>query len=212
MIELPKRILAATGNKNKIRELSTVAVEHEVEIISPQTLANELKISLPPDPIENADTYKGNALIKAKALYQWSGMPTIADDSGLEVAALGGGPGIYSARYGGANLSDKQRYEFLLREVNAEWQKTGNVNREAAFVCSLVLILDGNNVFYANSRIEGQVLDEPRGSNGFGYDPIIYINSIEATLAEVDFSVTCSKGFRAQAMRNLISQFIPPNS
>ena len=114
---------------------------------------------------------------------------------------------MYSARYGEKGFSDQQRYLSLLSEVKEVWRKSDVINRAAAFVCNLVFVLNENQVFNADAKLEGEILDEPRGSGGFGYDPIVYIYSLGATLAEVDFSVTCEKGFRGQALRNLFSQF-----
>lgn len=204
---LPKRILAATSNRNKLKELNSVAVDFGVEIISPQTIAEEKGLSLISDPVEDAESYYGNALIKAKAYYQWAKFPVIADDSGLEVAALNNRPGVYSARYGGNGLSDQDRYKNLLDEVKGVWAKEGGINRSAAFVCNLVFVFNDTQLFSAEAKLEGEILDEPRGTGGFGYDPVIYIYSLGATLAEVDFSVTCQKGFRGQALRKLFSQF-----
>lgn len=207
MIAFPKKILAGSSNQSKLSELRTVAAERGVEIISPIEASNLYGLGDPPDPIEDADSYRGNAIIKAKALFAWAKIPTIADDSGLEVEALANRPGVYSARYGGPSLTDKERYELLLKEVKEVWRQSGVINRKAAFVCNLVFIPDNECVYYSDSRIEGIVLDEPKGGKGFGYDPIVFIDSIGATLAEVDFSVTCAKGFRGQALRGLLSQF-----
>jgi XTP/dITP diphosphohydrolase len=114
-------------------------------------------------------------------------------------------PGVRSARYGGLDLDDSGRIDVVLKEYQEVSALSGKQDRSAVFRCSLALASLDGNIRYADSELWGELLMERRGSGGFGYDPVIYINSIGATLAEVDFSVTLAKGFRPQAARQLFS-------
>lgn len=196
-------LVAATGNKHKLLEIQTVANRFALNVLAPKDVCTD---TLAPEVIEDGTTFLENALIKAKAFSAWAQMPALGDDSGLVVEALNGEPGIYSARYGGPGLSDFDRMRVLLKALDDKEKETGVVNRRAWFVCHLALYFPDGRVEHAESRLEGEVLRELRGSEGFGYDPIIYIPSIKATLAEVDFSVTTTKGFRAHALEELFGR------
>ena len=200
-----RRLLAATRNRNKLAEISTVAREFGVEIVSPDDLCKACGLGAIPEVDETADTFFGNARLKADAFCRWGGMPAIGDDSGLEVECLDGRPGVYSARYAGEGATDRDRITKIMTEIRAVEAETGVRNRNAAFRCVLVLAEPDGQRYEAEALLPGVVLDEPRGTNGFGYDPIIYLPSLGATLAEVDFAVTCTKGFRALATRKLLS-------
>jgi XTP/dITP diphosphohydrolase len=199
------RILAATGNQNKFKELSLTAKEFGIELVHPADFAKENGLGQWPDPDETGATYRENALIKAKAYCDWSGIDSLGDDSGLEVTLLDNRPGVRSARYGGLDLDDSGRIDVVLKEYQEVSALSGKQDRSAVFRCSLALASLDGNIRYADSELWGELLMERRGSGGFGYDPVIYINSIGATLAEVDFSVTLAKGFRPQAARQLFS-------
>lgn len=213
------QIIAATGNKNKLEELTSAASLFSHKIVAPRNflagdfLSGDVAVtntvkrpSEVPHVEETGLTYRANALLKAETFLQWSGIPALGDDSGLEVAALGGRPGLYSARYGGAGLSDRERVQLLLSELREHEQQSGRCDRRAWFCCSLALCMPGGEIFFGDYRMEGTVLDEPRGAGGFGYDPIIFLPAIGATLAEVDFSVTCAQGFRAHAAQELFTR------
>ena len=197
------RVLIASSNRNKVAELGNVGGRFGIEIVSPPELAAKPGLGVPPDVEENGATFQENALIKAEAYLRWGGMPTLGDDSGLEVEILDSRPGIFSARYGGPGLNDADRIQKLLKEVRQEEAARGVSNRRAAFVCSLVLLTPEGGRFSSDYRLAGTILDEPRGSNGFGYDPIVLIDELGKTLAEVDFEITCTKGFRARAAEQL---------
>ena len=199
-------VLAATGNKNKIDELSTIAEPFSISVLSPKQFAEKHLLEAPPEVDETASTFAGNALLKAKAYAAWSGIPALADDSGLEVAALGGAPGVLSARYGGVGASDKDRWEKVLVELASLTKKNPEVSRDARFCCHLVLYYPSGAVLESVGELRGTILEEPRGSGGFGYDPIVYITELGKTLAEMEFAQTCRLGFRAKAARTLFEQ------
>ncbi len=199
-------MVVASGNANKIRELQTVATTFGLQLLAPSEARTLKGLGEPPQVEETADTYLGNARLKAVAYAQWCGMPTIGDDSGLEVSALDDRPGIFSARYGGDGLSDRDRYLALLAELDACLAETGSSDRRARFRCSLVLVHPDGSTIDAEGVLEGHILSEPQGENGFGYDPIVLIDELGKTLAEVEFSTVCDMGFRAIAARKLFSK------
>ncbi len=203
MDALPPRIVVGTSSSHKLAELRTVAETFGVEIVSLKEMAAER--GLPPvGKIEEVGTsFAENAEIKARAVLEWCGLPALGDDSGLEVDALGGRPGIYSARYAGPDATDSDRIEKLLGELAPL-----SAPRTARFRCSLCLLLPNGARYVGDGELRGEVLRERRGDHGFGYDPIIYLFDLKATLAEVDFAVTCAEGFRARAAKALFRQFM----
>ena len=207
-MSLPLRtpIVVASNNSNKVRELQTVANEFGIELLSPQDAARAFDLGAPPEVEETADSYRGNALLKASAFRRWSNLPALGDDSGLEVEALAGRPGVRSARYGGEGLSDRERYLKLLAELEQVLQQQQIDERGALFRCYLVLSLPDGSLQEAEGILQGEVLEEPRGENGFGYDPIVRIFDLGKTFAEVEFATVCRMGFRAKAARELFSQ------
>jgi XTP/dITP diphosphohydrolase len=146
----------ATRNQHKVREMAELLPGVDL-----RPLPDEV-----PSPPETGDSFEANALIKARSAHAATGEVTIADDSGIEAAALGGAPGIYSARYAGEGASDEANLEKLLREVG-----TAGVDRRAAYVCAIALIDEAGHEYVFEARCEGTLLDEGRGSGGFGYDP-----------------------------------------
>ena len=146
----------ATRNQHKVAEMSELLPGVDLKPLPPE-------VELPP---ESGDSFEANALIKARAARAATGEVTIADDSGIEAAALGGNPGIYSARYAGEGAGDKANLEKLLREVDA-----AGIDRRAAYVCAIALIDEAGHEYVFEARCEGTLLDEGRGSGGFGYDP-----------------------------------------
>jgi XTP/dITP diphosphohydrolase len=149
-------LILATRNQHKVVEMSEL-----LPGVALRSLPEE--VVLPP---ETGDSFEANALIKARAAHTATGEVTIADDSGIEAADLGGAPGIYSARYAGEGASDETNLEKLLREVNG-----ADGERRAAYVCAIALIDEGGHEYVFEARCEGTLLREPRGSGGFGYDP-----------------------------------------
>jgi XTP/dITP diphosphohydrolase len=196
-------IVVASSNLSKIEELKAVGKAFGLELLSPAEVANGRSI---PTVDETESTYYGNAFLKAKAFKDWSGLPALGDDSGLEVEALDKRPGVFSARYAGADTSHSQKIDCLLEELEERRGKNLDVDRRAAFRCSLVLCAMTGEVFTAESCLPGQILEERRGRGGYGYDPIVLIDSLGKTLAELDFAETCQLGFRGLAARKLFTK------
>jgi len=202
------KLVAATGNQNKIRELTTVAKEFGVEIIDPLRLSESLG-SLPPVVEEVGQSYLENAWLKASAYSTWSGLDALGDDSGLEVVALGGAPGLHSSRYAGPGSSDHQKIAKLLFELEAKEATDVTLGRQAFFRCALATVSpDGSRRYCAESKLHGEILRQTRGQAGFGYDQIVFIPEIGATLAELSFQDVCAKGFRGLALRKLLAQMV----
>ncbi len=159
------KFIIATNNKHKVKEFERILSPLGIEVIS----QSDAGINI--DVVENADSFEGNAYLKAKAIFDISQIPTIADDSGLEVYALNNAPGVYSARYGGEGLTDIDRYNKLLDEMN----NIPDDERGAQFVCSISLVLSSVNAYSFTGVCEGKIGYQPMGQNGFGYDPIFMI-------------------------------------
>jgi XTP/dITP diphosphohydrolase len=149
-------MILATRNRHKVAEMSELLPGVDLRALPEE-------VELPP---ETGNSFEANALIKARAAHAATGEVTIADDSGIEAADLGGAPGIYSARYAGDGASDEINLAKLLREVDA-----ADGERRAAYVCAIALIDEGGHEYVFEARCEGTLLRETRGSGGFGYDP-----------------------------------------
>jgi XTP/dITP diphosphohydrolase len=201
------RLLIGSNNTNKIKELTAAAKDFTIKLISPEQLRAERKLTRPPVPLETAATYEENAKIKARAFSLWSGLPVIADDSGLEVDALGGRPGVHSGRYAGEDATDEQRNQKLLEELDQAGAHDPK-SRSARFRCSIVVWFPGGRVESAETILEGRILSAPRGGGGFGYDPVVLITELDKTLAEVPFEVTLAQGFRAKALRAVLERIV----
>lgn len=196
-------IALASKNINKCAEIKSVAKNFNIQILTLNEVAEKLSLEPLDDIEETGLTYEENAFIKANKCFSWCGLPSIGDDSGLEVEILGGAPGIYSARFAGENSSDSDKITKLLNEIS---KISSNENRNARFISILCYISDSNTKeLYFDGVLEGTVLHTPRGTNGFGYDPIIHINSLGKTLAECSKETVCSEGFRAKAAKKLFS-------
>ena len=155
-------------------------------------------------PEENGDTFLANALIKARAATALTGLPAIADDSGLEVAALGGAPGIYSARYAGPDADDTANNTRLLNEL----AKIPQADRSARFVCTLAMLrsTEDTTPLTAEGFWPGEILDAPRGSEGFGYDPLFYVPEHNCAAAELPAEIKNRISHRARALTDLMRQ------
>lgn len=184
-------LLVATTNPGKTREIRGILQGAPVEIVTLDALP---KIA---EPGETADSFAGNARLKALYYNQATGLPSVADDSGLEIAALDGAPGIHSARWHGTDYAVKFRriYE-LLRERRAE-------GSAARFVCAVALAVDGRIDYEVEGTVEGQIAPEPRGSNGFGYDPIFFYPPLGRTLGEIEDELKATLSHRGAAFRAL---------
>jgi len=164
-----RQVVLATHNAHKVEELR--------RILGPQLEGLELVAYDGPEPVEDGDTFEANALIKARAASIHTGLPAIADDSGIAVTALGGEPGIHSARYAGTRV-DADNVALLLENLRDE------TDRRAAFVCAAAFV-DGGFEHVLRSEWQGSVLLEPSGPNGFGYDPIFQPEGLEVSSAEL---------------------------
>ncbi len=199
------KIVLASTNTNKCFEIKTVASEFNIRIVSLREIESELGLPPLPDIEENGSTYHENAYIKARTCLEWCGLPSIGDDSGLEVEILGGAPGIHSARYAGVGASDNEKINKLLSNVKKAESESSR-NRNALFRAVLCFIPDLNSrELFFEGTLSGQIIDSPRGSKGFGYDPVVDIPELGGTLAEFDSELVCSKGFRAKAAKKLFS-------
>ena len=183
------KLVLASKNQHKLVEMQTILGQLGLEVV----LQSELGIDV--DVEETGTTFAENALLKAKAVMEASGMAAIADDSGLVVDALNGAPGVYSARYGNKN-SDAERTAFLLENmVNvSEQQRTGR------FVSAIACALPDGRVVTAEGVCEGTILFETRGDNGFGYDPVFYVPQIGKTFAEADGAEKNAISHRGKAL------------
>jgi XTP/dITP diphosphohydrolase len=189
-----KEVVLATGNQGKAKEFSEMLKGVVDRIISLKELDN------PPEVIEDGTTFRDNALKKAREIAKFSGQLTLADDSGLVVDSLGGEPGVYSARYSGENATDKSNIEKLLVELD------DNPNRNARFVCVLALVDPDGEEIVVEGFCEGEILCEPRGEGGFGYDPVFYLPDRGLTMAEVDPETKNRISHRANALLKLKSE------
>ncbi len=183
------QLLAATTNKHKIREFSELIadVKEKVNIITPDSLPAFPEIE------ENGATFEENSAIKVCAASKYADMAAIADDSGLEVMALDGAPGIYSSRYAGENATDSDRIHKLISELD------GKEDRSARFVCVISLAYRGNLVAQFRGEVYGKIIDSPRGETGFGYDPVFVPEGYDRTFAELGAEVKDRISHRARA-------------
>ena len=171
------KVVLASKNKHKLAEISKITEKFGIELI----LQSELGIDL--DVEETGTTFEENSFLKAEAVMKATGLPALADDSGIAVDALNGEPGIYSARYGfDESLDDRGRLLLLLK--NTEHVPDGQ--RQAQFVCVITMVTPDGQVIQARGEIHGELTREARGENGFGYDPIFFYPPLGKTTAELD--------------------------
>lgn len=186
------RVVLASKNRHKLEEISKITEKFGIELV----LQSELGIDL--DVEENGKTFEENSYIKAEAVMKASGLPALADDSGIAVDALNGEPGIYSARYGfDDTLDDWGRLELLLK--NTEHVPDGQ--RQAQFVCVITMVTPEGQVIQARGEIHGELTREPYGENGFGYDPIFYYPPLGMTTAQLPPEVKNEVSHRANALK-----------
>ena len=195
-----QKLVLASNNAGKLKEFSELLAPFDFEVI-PQA-----QFEIPPAE-EPFDTFLENALAKAKHASQLSGLPALADDSGICVNVLGGKPGVRSARYAGDHASDADNNHKLLQALANE------SDRSAYYVCALVMVKSANdpNPITVKSRWDGEFIDMPRGDNGFGYDPFFYIPELGKTAAELSSKEKNVFSHRGQALRTLIAELIKLN-
>ena len=191
-----KRVVLASGNKGKLREINQLLEGLHITAV-PQT---QLGVT---DVAETGLTFVENAIIKARHAAQLTGLPAIADDSGIEVDALHGEPGIYSARYSGAGATDAANLELLLEKLGGVPEE----RRSARFQCLMVYMRHGKDPtpIICQGTWEGRILFEPVGDNGFGYDPVFYVPEQACSAAQLPSEVKNRLSHRGQALRQLLS-------
>ncbi len=188
------KLLLATNNPGKIRELDSLLQGSPFVVATPESEGIDLDVE------ETGTTFEENARLKAEAFARASGLCAMADDSGLEVDALGGEPGVYSARYAGPDATDEERVRYLLSKLgDIEWEKRG-----ARFRSVVALAHPDGEVRLFEGACEGVVAFEPRGDKGFGYDPIFYIPNLGKHMAELDMEQKNGVSHRGMAARKAI--------
>lgn len=185
-------ILIGTGNRGKFEEIVEILGPLPVTFFSLQDLPG-----LPPAPPETGITYEENAKEKAVTLARAAKMWTLADDSGLEVEALGGKPGVHSARFGGTGLPQEMKNQLILRML----QDTPPEKRKAQFICVAALSSPDGDLQIFHASCSGMIVGEPRGLKGFGYDPLFYLPDLHKTMAELSLQEKNSVSHRGKAFR-----------
>jgi XTP/dITP diphosphohydrolase len=188
-------LLLASANQGKLRELRAILDGLPVRLVG----LGDAGLGDPPEVEETGGTFLENALLKARAYAAWSGLAAVADDSGLEVDALGGAPGVRSARYAGEGAGDQANLDKLLDAMAGVPPE----RRTARFRCAAALVDPTVGEWHAEAAWEGQVLDRPRGSGGFGYDPVFLPDGWALTSAEVDQATKDAASHRGKAFRAL---------
>ncbi len=191
------KLLLGTGNGGKIGEYRELLVGLPLELVTPREAGINAAID------ENRRTFSGNARLKATTLCKRSGLATLADDSGLEVTALHGEPGVRSARYAGPGATDLELATYLLRKMTG----VPPVNRAARFRCVVALALPDGRVFTRSGSCRGVIALSPRGDAGFGYDPVFLLPALDLTMAELPPELKnrlSHRGRAARAMRPLL--------
>ncbi len=192
---LDRPIVLATRNEGKIREFRRILADFPIEIKSLEDFGPI------PDVVEDGETFEDNAVIKARHTARILGLPAIADDSGLEVAALGGAPGIKSARYAGEAADDREKNLKLLNALE------GIEDRKARFVCVLAIAVPRGPALIYEGICEGAIALEMKGGNGFGYDPVFYFPPLGKTFAELSADEKNRVSHRGKALSEFQSEF-----
>ena len=184
------KIIFASRNKGKIREVKEL-LDGKFEVLS------LLEVEGIPDIEETGSTFEENAKIKAEAVFKYTGVPSVADDSGLEVFQLDGRPGVYSARYSGENATDEDNNIKLIEKL-----KDYPEPHYAQYVC-VAVYFDGKKYLSAEGKFKGRIVNNPRGTNGFGYDPIFVADGFDKTMGEVELGEKNKISHRAIAFKKL---------
>lgn len=187
-------LVLATQNKNKVKEFQHLLKDFKIEI---RSLADFGPI---PEVVEDGDTFDDNAYKKAHHTARVLGLPAIADDSGLVVEALNGEPGVYSARYAGENATDDENTEKLLINLKE------HSNRKASFKCVISIAVPSGPALTYEGECHGTIIDEKRGDNGFGYDPVFYCEEFDKTFAELSMDEKSSISHRGKALAEIKSE------
>ena len=200
---LKLQILLATSNVHKLQEVREILEPMGFHVDGLETLRKSIE-----EPVEDADTFAGNARLKALAYAKATGKRCMADDSGLSVDVLGGKPGVYSARFAGVGTTREERDSANNALLLSKLQHTSESERSARFVCAMcVADPDGTVVGESEGTFEGVITLEPRGTNGFGYDPLLYVQDAQKTSAEMTSDEKNARSHRGEAVRNIIFCF-----
>lgn len=183
------KFVLASQNKKKLEEMNAILSDLGIEVLS------EIQAGVDVEVEETGATFEENALLKATAVMKASGLPAIADDSGLCVDALGGAPGVYSARYGGEGLDDAGRSRLVLENVR------GQLSRACGFVCAICCVFPNGDTLTARGECRGTLAYAPRGENGFGYDPIFFLPEEKKTFAQLTAEEKSRISHRGKALR-----------
>jgi XTP/dITP diphosphohydrolase len=189
---VPRTLVVATRNPGKLKEIQALLSDLPVRCVSVTDCPGV------EDVVEDGETLEANALKKARAVSQATGLPTLADDSGLEVFALDGRPGVYSARYAGENVTYADNNKKLLRELTGVLPE----KRKASFRC-IICFIDGDSVHSTEGSCPGSILLEMRGSGGFGYDPLFMPDGFDKTFAELSIEEKNVISHRAKALKQM---------
>ena len=183
------KLVLASKNQKKLVEMNDILSSLGIEVCSQADAGVDL------EPEETGTTFEENSLIKAKAVMEASGLPAIADDSGLCVDALRGAPGVYSARYGGEDLSDEGRYRLLLENMQ------GQMPRTAQFVSVITCCFPNGDVLTARGECPGTIAFAPMGEGGFGYDPVFFVPPLKKTFAQLSPEEKNAVSHRGKALK-----------
>ena len=181
-------MVLASKNTHKLMEMKAILGQLGVEVVL------ESDVGVDVDVEETGETFEENAALKARAVMEATGLPAIADDSGLCVAALGGGPGVYSARYGGEGLTDADRYQLVLDGLR------GELDRSAKFVSCICCTFPGGDTITARGECPGVITYAPRGEEGFGYDPVFFLPEYKKTFAQMTAEEKNAVSHRGRAL------------
>ena len=187
---MSEKFVLATHNPGKLKEMSDILARFGVEVVSPGDLGITVDVE------ETGTTFAENAMLKAKAICAAAKLPAIADDSGLCVDALNGGPGVYSARYGGEGLDDKGRYTLLLNSLR------GQTTRAAHFTCSIACAFPNGDTLTAEGHCDGSIAFAPMGEGGFGYDPVFFVPEKAKTFGQLTAEEKSTISHRGKALKS----------
>ena len=190
------RFVLATNNPGKINEMREILPGFGIEFMTRKDIGIDVEIE------ETGTTFHENALLKAKAICALSGLPSIADDSGLIVDALGGAPGVYTSSFGGEDLSDAERYNYLLQKLENKEQ------RGAKFVCTIACAFPDGKVILAQGECCGRIAVKSAGSGGFGYDPVFIADGYDKTMAQLTSDEKNAVSHRGAALREFARLFL----
>ena len=188
------KYVLATHNPGKLKEMGAILARFGVEVVSPKDLG------LTVDVEESGTTFAENAMLKAKAICAAAQLPAIADDSGLCVDALNGGPGVYSARYGGEGLDDRGRYMLLLNNMR------GQTTRAAHFACAIACAFPNGDTLTAEGRCDGTIAFAPMGEGGFGYDPVFFVPEKAKTFGQLTAEEKSAISHRGRALESFVGK------